>query len=141
MHVLILFFYFLISPILAQHSEQPLKEASNDLRSQTTLFSIEIPGDKKIFILERTQNMDYFLRLRVKQKDSIRKISSKDGKKVDMDFASRFLKCQYEIPAVKGKCRITLRLKMKGEPQEICQKDKKKSQEILSFVKNLSKRF
>ena len=51
----------------AQYSEQPLKESTSDLRSQTVLFSIEIPDDKKTYVLERTASEDFFLRLRIGQ--------------------------------------------------------------------------
>ena len=140
MRFMLLAFLFM-GTAFAQHSEQPLKEKNSDLRGQFTLFSIEVVQDKKIFILERTPNMDYFLRMRLKDEDTIRKISSRDANKVDMDFASRFLRCQYEHPASQKDCKVTLRLKMKGEPQDICEKDEKKSQEIVTFLKDLDKRF
>lgn len=139
---LLIFVLLLTTSLWAQHSEQPSQESSADIRGQTTLFSIEVVSDKKIFILERTPNMDYFLRMKAGKEEVIRKISSSEAKKVDMDFASRFLRCQYELPkSIEKNCSVTLRLKMKGEEQEICKKEDKKSQEIGAFVAQLHKRF
>lgn len=126
----------------AQHSEQPQKESTSDLRNQSVLFSIEDSSSKKTFWLERTQNMDYFLRMKESGgEDTIKKIDSKIAQKMDMDFASRFLKCQYEIESIAGDCKVTLRLMMKGESQEVCGKDEKKAQEMSPFVQDLGKRF
>ena len=58
-----------------------------------------------------------------------------------MDFASRFLKCQYELEALPGECKVDFRLVLKGESQELCKKDEKKSQEIGPFIQALNKRF
>ena len=138
--VLITGLLFLL-PLVAQHHEQPQKESSADLRSHFVLFSVEIPDDKKSYILERTASQDYFLRMKKKNDETIRKISSKDALKLDKDFASRFLKCQYELETKEGECEVTLRLTMKGEKQEICEKDEGKSREIQSFVEELAKRF
>ncbi len=128
-------------PIAAQHHEQPQKESSVDLRSHIVLFSVEIPDDKQSYFLERTSSQDYFLRMRKKNDEAIRKISSRDALKLDKDFASRFLKCQYELESQEGECEVTLRLTMKGEKQEICKKDDRKSQELMSFIDELAKRF
>lgn len=125
----------------AQYSEQPLKESQTDLRSQTILFSIEIPSDKKTYLLERSANQDFFLRLRYRGDETIKKIAGREATRLDRDFASRFLRCQYEIPAKEGDCEVTLRLKMKGEGQEICEKDDKKSQEMTALITELAKRF
>jgi hypothetical protein len=125
----------------AQHHEQPQKESSADLRSHFVLFSIEIPDDKKTYKLERTASQDYFVRMKKKNDESIRKISSKEAQNLDKDFASRFLKCQYELESQPGKCEVTLRLTMKGERQEICEKDEKKTQEMMWFLNELAKRF
>lgn len=139
---LLFFIFVLLQFAHAQHSEQPTKESTSDLRNQSVLFSIEDVPNKKTFVLERTQSMDYFLRLREMGNDEeIRKIDSTSAKKLDMDFASRFLKCQYEIEEQKGDCRVTLRLGMKGETQELCGKDDKKTQELAPFLKTLSKQF
>jgi hypothetical protein len=139
------FIYALIltfsSLVMAQYSEQPLKESAIDLRSQTILFSLEIPDQKKTYLLERTANQDFFLRLKHKDKETIKKISGRDATRLDRDFASRFLRCQYEIPSIDGDCDVTLRLKMKGEEQEICEKDDKKSQAMTSLITELAKRF
>ena len=139
----LLFFIILsLSSAFAQHSEQPTKESTSDLRNQSILFSIEDVPNKKTFWLERTQSMDYFLRTKESGSDEeIKKIDSGSAKKLDMDFASRFLKCQYEIEEVKGDCKVTLRLSMKGETQDLCGKDDKKTQEMTPFLKNLSKQF
>ncbi len=139
-------FFFIFSllyllPLAAQHHEQPQKESSADLRSHFVLFRLEIPDNKKSYLLERTASQDYFLRMKKKNDETIRKISSKDALKLDKDFASRFLKCQYELESKEGECEVTLRLTMKGEKQEICEKDDKKSQEIESFIEELAKRF
>lgn len=125
----------------AQHPEQPLAESNADLRSNLVLFSVELPKDKKTFLLERTAGQDYFLRLKVKGEEKIQKVPGREAQRLDRDFASRFLRCQYEIPSAQGKCEVTLRLSMKGEGQEICQKDDLKTQEISTFLTELSNRF
>ena len=131
----------LCSLTFAQYSEQPLKESTSDLRSQTIMFSIEIPSDKKTYVLERTSGQDFFFRTKHKNDESIRKIAGRVAQSIDRDFASRFLKIQYEIASVEGSCDVTLRLNMKGERQEVCAKDDKKSQEMKPFIEDLSKRF
>ena len=125
----------------AQHSEQPVKESTSDLRSQTVMFSVEVADDKKTYLLERTAGEDYFLRLKHKTNDTIKKIAGREATRLDRDFASRFLKAQYELPSKEGSCDITLRLVMKGESQDICEKDDKKTQEFKSLIEDLSKRF
>lgn len=126
---------------LAQHSEQPQKESTDDLRNQNVLFSIEVTDSKKLYWLERSANLDYFLRSKSGKKEAIQKISSKDAQKMDMTFASGFLKCQYELPSAPGDCKLTLRLTMKGETQEICAKDEQKNQVINSFLQDMIKQF
>lgn len=126
---------------LAQHTDQPVKESVSDLRSNMVMFSIEEASDDKIYWLERTAGEDYFLRMKDGEDETLQKISSRDARAMDMDFASRFLKVQYEIPAGEGKCQVTLRLTMKGDSQDICKKDDKKAQEITPFLKALTKRF
>lgn len=135
----ILFGFFSLAQ--AQYSEQPLPESTTDLRSQLVLFSIEVPSHKKTYLLERTANQDYFLRLKEKKEEVIKKIAGREATRMDRDFASRFLKCQYELENTQGECDVTLRLTMKGESQEICRKDDKKNQEIEVFVQELAKRF
>lgn len=134
--------FLALSPMaIAEYSEQPLKESRTDLRSQTILFSVEIPKDKKTYLLERTANQDYFLRRKHKGDETIKKIAGREANRMERDFASRFLRCQYEIPEKEGECEVTLRLQMNGEGQEICEKDDKKSQEMTALISELSKRF
>jgi hypothetical protein len=125
----------------AQHSEQPVKEDSTDLREDMVVFSIEEVGKNKSWYLERSPSYTYVISKKEKDDETVRKIDGRIAQKLDRDFASRFLKCQYEIPAVEGECKVTLRLTLKGESQDICAKDDKKSQEIISFLEDLSKRF
>jgi len=125
----------------AQHSEQPLKESTTDLRNQLVVFSIDIPNDKKTFQLERTQGLEYFLRAKISGEETIKKIDSRAASKLDREFSSKFLRCQYELPSGPGECKVTLRLSMKGESQEICAKDDKKSQEMASLIQDLNQRF
>ena len=140
MHVFIMTLFLSLSAF-AQHAEQPQKENTEDLRSSTIIFSVEEVDSGKIFLLERTPNLDHFLRFKQKEDESIKKTDTRDAKKLDQDFAARFIRCQYEIASTEGKCEVVYKLHMKGEDQEICKKDDKKSQEILSFVQQLKKRF
>ncbi len=135
--VLLLF----MSAAFAQHSEQPVKEDSTDLRDQSVLFSIEDVATGKAWYLERSPSFTNVIRKVDKGDESIRKIDGRLAQKLDRDFASRFLKCQYEITSPEGECKVTLRLTMKGEAQDICAKDDKKSQEIQTFLADLTKRF
>jgi hypothetical protein len=58
----ILFILTLISTSFAQNS-QPQKESSADLRNGIVVFSVEdIAGETTIW-LERTQGLDYFLKI------------------------------------------------------------------------------
>ncbi len=138
-------FIFLLAFICtahAQHTSQPQKEDSSDLRVGIVMFSIEDVSDEKKIWLERTANLDYLLRMKIEDEDEkTQKITTKDAKKMEIDFASRFLKCQYELPPSEEDCKVTLRLTMKGEPQDICKKDDKKTQEITPFFGELEKRF
>lgn len=141
MKVLILAF-FISCYAIAQHSEQPLKQDDSDMRAGLVMFSVEQKEEQRLMWLERTANLDYFLRMKTKDnKELIRKVDTRDAKKLDMDFASRFLKCQYEIASEAGQCEVQLRLIMKGEVQEICKKDERKAQEFAPFVDTLKKRF
>jgi hypothetical protein len=125
-----------------QHSEQPAKESSTDLRNQTILFSIELVSAGKTYLLERSLNMDYSLRLKTKgNQDAVLKISGKEGQRLDREFAARFLRVQYEIAQEPGKCHLTHRLALKDERQEICAKDEKKSQEFALLLAELGGRF
>src|SRR5688500_14948779 len=89
---------------VAQHSEQPQKESSLDLRNVSTIFSID--GNDKSYFLERTSNLEYFLRAREGSREDIRKVSSKEAQKLDRDFARHFLRCQYEIEGIPGNCEV-----------------------------------
>jgi hypothetical protein len=126
---------------LAQHSAQPTKESSEDLRTGSVMFSIQDENDKSLLWLERTASMDYFLRRKQDNDDQILKISAHEAKIMDREFASKFLKCQYEIASAPKGCQVTLRLTMKGEGQDICGKGDKKAQEIDPFVQAIRKRF
>lgn len=125
-----------------QHSDQPQKESTGDLRTGIVVFSIEdLDGETETW-LERTAGLDYFLKTRDDDdKEKIQKIPTKDAKKLDADFAGKFLKCQYELPPSPEGCKVTLRLTMKGENLDVCGKDEKKAQEIIPFLKELHKRF
>ena len=139
MQIFILF--LLLSSAFAQHAEQPVKEENSDLRDQSVLFSIEDIEKEKTYFLERSPSFTSTIRMKDKSGEIVKKIDGRIAQKLDRDFASRFLKCQYEIASVEGDCKVTLRLTMKGEGQDICSKDDKKSQEIQAFVEDLSKRF
>lgn len=130
-----------ISSAFAQHSEQPVKEDSTDLRDQSVLFSIEDVSAGKSWFLERSPSFTNVLRKIEKGDESVRKIDGRVAQKLDRDFAARFIKCQYEITSPEGECKVTLRLTMKGEAQDICAKDDKKSQEIQTFLTELAQRF
>jgi hypothetical protein len=140
-HMRILCLTLVLSFTISAQTPQPLKESSDDLRTGLTMFSIQEVGDKTIYQLERTSNMDYFLRMKSGEEEKVLKVSSREAKKLDMDFASKFLKCQYELPPSDKDCLVTLRLTMKGEGQDICQKDDKKTQELAPLLHNLEKRF
>ncbi len=132
---------FLSLNVGAQDTSSPVKESTSDLRNGTVIFSIEDVKENEIYWLERTANLDYFLHYKNEKKEKLQKIDSRDAKKMDMDFASRFLKCEYELPAAPQKCSVTLRLSMKGEKQVVCAKEEEKTQEIVPFVKDLNNRF
>ncbi len=125
----------------AQDTSAPVKESSSDLRSGLVVFSIEDTTKNEIYWLERTANLDFYLYYKNENKEKIQKIDSRDAKKMDQDFAARFIKCEYELPASQNECPVTLRLSMKGEKQVICAKDEEKTQEIIPFMKDLNKRF
>lgn len=127
--------------VFAQHTAQPEKESKSDLRTGLVMFSIHNLDQDVLVWLERTSNDDYFLKRKVKGEEQLQKISGRDAKKLDQDFAAKFLKAMYELPASPEGCKALLQLSMKGEAQEICGKDDKKTQEFLPFAKDLSKRF
>ncbi|MFL5783135.1 MAG: hypothetical protein ACJ76H_00915 [Bacteriovoracaceae bacterium] len=134
-------FLLLALPAFAQHSEQPVKEDTTDYRAEVVVFSIEEVGKEKRWSLEKNATNTSVLKKKEKDDVAVTKIDGRIAQRLDRDFASRFLKCQYEIANVEGDCKVTLRLTMKGETQDICAKDDKKNQEIQSFVQELSKRF
>lgn len=140
MRILLLTFMITL-PVFAQHTEQPQKENTDDLRTSTVLFSIEDVKEKRLYWLERTPALDHFLRMKKGSEEILMKTDSRDAKKLDMDFAAKFLRCQYELASEAGKCDVLYKLNMKGEEQEICAKDEKKSQEMRPILKELSKRF
>lgn len=127
--------------VLAQDTSAPAKESISDLRNGLVIFSIEDLKKDEMFWLERTPNLDFYLHFKNKKNEKIQKIDSRDAKKMDMDFAARFLKCEYELPASPKECSVTLRLSMKGEKQVICAKDEEKTQEIIPFMQDLNRRF
>lgn len=141
MPLLLLIIMAFTSVSFGQYSEQPSKESSSDLRSQLVLFSVEIPKEKKTYLLERSANQSYFLRMIEGDKVTMRKIASGEATKLDREYASRFLKCMYEIPSEAGDCQVTLRLQMKGDGQEICEKDDKRYQEFSGLLSKISKFF
>jgi len=121
---------------------QPQKESNADIRSNETMFLIHDLKDEAKILLERSANQEYILRYIAKKNvEKLQKISSREAQKIDVDFASRFLKCQYELPASEENCKVTLRIMMKGENMDICAKDDKKTQEIAPFMKTLIERF
>ncbi len=129
--------------LMAQHAEQPLPLQDNveDMRQATVLFSIEDVREKRHYWLERTPALDHFLRLKKGSEEVLKKADSREAKKLDLSFAAGFLRCQYQLPTAPGNCQVVYKLNMKGEEQEICAKDDKKSQEIQAFLKELNKRF
>jgi hypothetical protein len=137
----ILIFILLSLTVFAQSPEQPAKENTLDLRNYLLIFRIEDVKSGKIYQLDRTSISEHYLRLINGKDEELRKVDSKEAKKLDQDFAAKFIRIQYEIASPEGKCDVTLRLHMKGEDQDICEKDEKKSQEVASFVSDLAKRF
>ena len=93
---------------------------------------------EKVIWLERSANLEYFLRMKQKDEVKILKISSREATKIDREFASGFIKCQYGSPAAPKNCEVTLRLKMKSESQEICNKEDQKTQEMGALFQKLS---
>lgn len=136
-----LFLIFILTLPAFSQTQQPEKESKDDLRAGLVMFSIEDIGEDTTYWLERTTGQDYFLRMKEDDDEKIMKISSKDAKKLDMEFASKFLKLMYELPPSPEGCKVTLRLTMKGENQDMCGKDEKKAQEMLPFMKDVAKRF
>jgi hypothetical protein len=133
---------FAATSAVAQHASQPEKESAADLRAGVEVFRIEDLEAETSVWLERTAGLDYLLGMKDGDGDEkIRKISSAEARKLDLEFAARFLRCQYELPASPKDCKVTLRLVLKEDPQDVCGKDEKKAQEIVPFLKALAHRF
>ncbi len=136
-----LFFAFLVTGAFAQHSEQPVKESTQDLRSNNLLFSIADVKKNISYTLQRTSNLEHYLVRIDGKEEKLQKIDSREASRLETDFASRFLKCQYELPSSTGDCVVTLRLNMKGDAQDLCQKDENKTREFSPVFEELKKRF
>jgi hypothetical protein len=135
-----IFCFFTIFALAQGH--QPQKESSADIRANTIIFSIHDVNDEAKVILEKSSNLEYSLRYILKKNvEKVQKISGREAQKMDLDFASKFLKCQYELPPSEERCKVTLRLMMKGENLDICDKEDKKTREIAPFLKLLIERF
>ncbi len=129
------------SSACAQHASQPEKESAADVRVGVEVFRIEEVEPVKTVWLERTAGLDYFLVSKVGEgEEKIQKISSPEARRLEQEFAAKFLRCQYELPASETDCKPMLRLVLKGDPQDICGKDEKKAQEIVPFLKALTQR-
>lgn len=136
----ILLSFLLLSGLAFAQTQQPEKESSQDLRSGINIFVIEDISEENLFWLERTSGLDYMLHMKDEDdEEKIQKVTTKDAQKLEKDFASRFLKIQYELPASEEGCKVVIRLTLKGEVQDICKKDDKKNQEITPFMKDLEK--
>lgn len=138
------FFLLLISfasYAMAQSPSQPEKESVDDLRTGLIMFSIDNENEGSRVWLERTSSDDYFLRMKEGKQEKILKLSSKEAKQIDMEFASKFLKSMYELPATPEKCKKAFHLVMKGEGQNICKEEELKTQEFKPFDLALRKRF
>ena len=138
---LVLFCLIISTHIFGQSSNQPTKESSLDIRTNLVLFSMADLSLEKVIWLERTANLEYSLRMKQKDEVKILKISSREATRIDREFASKFLKCQYELPLAPKDCEATLRLKMKSEYQEICNKEDQKTREINSLFQKLNRLF
>ena len=127
--------------VWAQSPSQPEKESTDDLRTGMVMFSIDSKLDDRHVWLERTPSEDYFLRMTKGKTEKILKLSSKEAKQIDMEFASKFLKSMYELPTSPEKCKMAFQLVMKGESQNICKEEDGKTQEFAPFEAALYKRF
>jgi hypothetical protein len=138
---LFLFCFILASHALGQNANQPQKESHLDIRSSSVLFSIVDLDLNKVIWLERTVNLEYFLKMKLKDQERILKLSGKEASSIDREFASGFLKCQYELPESRKDCEVILRLKMKSEAQEICKKEDEKTRLTRTLFQKLDKLF
>ncbi|MGE3610036.1 MAG: hypothetical protein AB7I27_10655 [Bacteriovoracaceae bacterium] len=139
MHLLFLCLVSLWS--LAQHTEQPKAESVEDLRNQSIMFSIEDLKKSKLVWLERTPNLEYYLRSKEGDKEEVQKIDGREAKKMEMEFASKFIKCQFELAPSPDQCEVSLKLVLKSERQDICEKEDRKSQVLTPFINQLVKKF
>jgi hypothetical protein len=127
---------------LAFTTDQPLAEPSTDLRGKLVMFSVEVLQGERTFALEKTVNGEYFLKQKNNKGMQLVKIAGKEAVKLDRAFSTHFLSCQFEIPEVSGDCKVTLRLNLRGESQDLCLKDEQKTRKIMSFLDaELIKRF
>lgn len=123
-------------------NDQPEKESNQDLRSGLVVFKIEDLIQKESIGLERASDRSFSLRwIKKNSLEKLVKLSSADAQKLEFEFAGKFIRCQYELPSSPEGCNVTLRLNMKGESQNICEKEDKKTQELKPFFKSLSQRF
>jgi hypothetical protein len=133
---------FLITfSVYAQHAEQPQKELDHKARLDTIVFSLKEIGKNKTFWLERSSDGENLLRFKLDNREEVQKIDTKNAKQLELDFASSFLTCLYEVESLPGDCQRNFQLELKGEIQELCQKDERKSQVIRLFIERLEKRF
>jgi len=124
----------LICDSFALTTDQPIAEPNQDLRAQHSVLSVEQVESERVFSLDKTVNGEYFLRQKLKNQDSLIKLAGREASRIDNIFSKHFLACQFEIPHVDGDCKVTLRLKLRGDIQEICLKDEQKTQKINSFI-------
>jgi hypothetical protein len=119
---------------LAFTTDQPVAEPASDLRGRFVMFSVEFFEGERTFALEKTVNGEYFLKQKNNKGMQLVKIAGREAVKLDRTFSTHFLSCQFEIPEVSGDCKVTLRLNLRGESQDICLKDEQKTRKIMSFL-------
>ena len=64
----ILFIFILVSTSFAE-SSQPQKESTADLRNGMVMFSVEDIAEETTIWLERTQGLDYFLKIKIEDEE------------------------------------------------------------------------
>lgn len=138
-----LFFLMIMTQaVMAQHhAEQPLPEDTEDARANFIVFEISDKDKNKTFTLERSPYFDHFLRYKDRKNEKLQKADSKLAKNLDGEFSALYLKAMYEMASKKGQCREAFRLSLRGEAQQICQKEDQKTQMIKSFIQLLEKQF
>ena len=119
---------------LAFTTDQPVAEPASDLRGRFVMFSVDVLEGERTFALEKTVNGEYFLKQKYNKAMQLVKIAGREAVKLDRAFSTHFLSCQFEIPEVSGDCKVTLRLNLRGESQDICLKDEQKTRKIMSFL-------